>query len=72
MLFGMVSVAGKVTTLAVFGVRLNVVLLFMRRPVPADDVWRTLKLNVGPLMLVGKLKSCQLDCATFVPTVTGR
>ena len=60
-LFGIVNVAGSVNTFGVFGVRLNVVAAFIRMLFPTADVCRTVKLNVGPLVVVGKLAISQVD-----------
>ena len=71
-LFGIVSVAGRERIFAKTGLMENVVSLLMRMLLPLLEDWRTLNANVGPLVLDGVLWKVQLDCATFVPTVTGR
>ena len=71
-LLGMVNVAGKEKTLALSGVRLNVVELFIRIFVPTGDVCLTVKDTAGPLMGEDVFTNCQVDCSISAPTVTGR
>jgi len=71
-LLGIVSVDGRDSTFAVFGVRLNVVELFIRIWAALGDVCLTVNGRPGPVVVDGKLTNCHVDCSTLTPTVTGR